>query len=117
VFVKQTRRNAPFIVASPCQSEIKRTLRRASRWQKTAHSLAFRAMHRFHSTQMVNAGFPAPTGYGFERVDAANARLFAGIRHQSKIYTESNQSNFRLIFGDLTSMQTLAIYRQLLIKH
>src|SRR3984957_17326096 len=34
--------------------------------------------------------------------------------HQSKIYTESNDSNFSRIFGDLTSMQTLAIYRRLL---
>jgi hypothetical protein len=45
------------------------------------------------------------------------AGFFAGIRHQSKIYTESSQSTFRQIFADLTSMQTLAIYRQLLIKH
>jgi hypothetical protein len=37
-------------------------------------------------------------------------------RHQSKIYTESNDSNFSRIFGDLTSMQTLAIYRRLLLK-
>jgi len=35
--------------------------------------------------------------------------------HQSKIYTESNDSNFSRIFGDLTSMQTLAIYRRLLV--
>src|SRR3954452_7263779 len=38
------------------------------------------------------------------------------IRHQSKIYTESNQSDFSQIFGDLTSMQTLAIYRRLLVR-
>jgi len=37
-------------------------------------------------------------------------------RHQSKIYTESNDSNFSRIFGDLTSMQTLAIYRPLLVR-
>ena len=37
-------------------------------------------------------------------------------RHQSKIYTESNQSNFSQIFGELTSMQTLAIYRRLLVR-
>jgi hypothetical protein len=37
-------------------------------------------------------------------------------RHQSKIYTESNQPHFSQIFGDLSSMQTLAIYRQLLAK-
>jgi hypothetical protein len=37
-------------------------------------------------------------------------------RHQSKIYTESNQSGFSQIFSDLTSMQTLALYRRLLIR-
>jgi hypothetical protein len=42
--------------------------------------------------------------------------FFAQSRHQSKIYTESNQSGFSRIFGDLTSMQTLAIYRRLLVK-
>jgi len=47
---------------------------------------------------------------------ARKARHFAENRHQSKIYTESNDSYFRLIFDDLTSMQTLAIYRQLLVK-
>jgi len=38
-------------------------------------------------------------------------------RHQSKIYIESNQSGFCQIFGDLTSIQTLAIYRRLLVKN
>jgi len=38
-------------------------------------------------------------------------------RHQLKIYTESNQSDFSRIFGDLSLMQTLAIYRQLLAKN
>jgi hypothetical protein len=36
--------------------------------------------------------------------------------HQSKIYTESNQSDFPRIFGGLTSMQTLAIYGRLLVR-
>jgi hypothetical protein len=36
-------------------------------------------------------------------------------RHQSKIYTESNQSGFSPIFDDLSSMQTLAMYRRLLV--
>jgi hypothetical protein len=45
------------------------------------------------------------------------SRAFAESRHQSKIYTESNHSNFALIFGDLTSMQTLAIYRRLLVQN
>jgi hypothetical protein len=35
---------------------------------------------------------------------------------QSKIYAESNQSNFPQIFGGLISMQTLAIYRPLLVR-
>jgi hypothetical protein len=30
---------------------------------------------------------------------------------QSKIYSESNQSDFSRIFGALSSMQSLAIYR------
>jgi len=38
-------------------------------------------------------------------------------RHQSKIYTESNQSGFSQIFGDLNSTQTLAIYRRLLVRN
>src|SRR6266404_5938429 len=42
---------------------------------------------------------------------------FAESRHQSKIYTESNHSDFTSIFGDLTSMQTLAIYRRLLVQN
>jgi len=45
-----------------------------------------------------------------------NRAFFAESRHQSKIYTESNQSDFPPIFGGLTSMQTLAIYRRLLVR-
>jgi len=40
----------------------------------------------------------------------------AGTDHQSKIYTESNQSGFSQIFGDLTSTQPLAFYRRLLVR-
>jgi hypothetical protein len=43
-------------------------------------------------------------------------RFCCEIPYQSKIYTESNHSDFGQIFGDLTSMQTLAIYRRLLIR-
>jgi Family of unknown function (DUF5330) len=46
----------------------------------------------------------------------ARHRFHRQIRHQSKIYTESNQSDFSQFFGDLTSMQTLAIYRRLLVR-
>jgi hypothetical protein len=66
---------------------------------------------------MVNVGFPASIRYGFEMVDALRAAISRRNRHQSKIYTESNQSHFSRIFGDLSPMQTLAIYRQLLAKN
>jgi hypothetical protein len=36
--------------------------------------------------------------------------------HQLKIYTESNESDFSQIFSGLISMQTLAIYRPLLVR-
>jgi hypothetical protein len=66
---------------------------------------------------MVNAGFPQRVRYGFEMVDARKrVRSITGSRHQSKIYAESNQSDFSHIFRDLTSMQTLAVYRRLLVK-
>jgi hypothetical protein len=42
--------------------------------------------------------------------------IFTEIPRQSKIYTESIQSDFPQIFGDLTSMQTLALYRRLLVR-
>jgi hypothetical protein len=67
---------------------------------------------------MVNVGFPQRARYGFEMVDALPASvLFPERHHQSKIYAESNQSDISRIFGDLTSMQTLAIYRRLLVRN
>jgi hypothetical protein len=65
---------------------------------------------------MVNDGFPARRAYGFEMVDAPGAAAGGESPHQSKIYTESNQSDFSRIFGELISMQTLAIYRPLLAR-
>ena len=42
---------------------------------------------------------------------------FLGARScQSKIYTESNQSDYWKIFAGLTPMQTLGIYRRLLVR-
>src|SRR5260370_31787863 len=61
------------IVAPACQSEIKRTLRRAGRSSKTVASREFRAAHQLHSTRMVNVGFPAQARYGFEMVDTLGA--------------------------------------------
>jgi hypothetical protein len=65
---------------------------------------------------MVNVGFPARLRYGFERVDAQIARISGARAHQSKIYIESNQSDFQPIFGEFTSMRTLTIYRRLLVR-
>jgi hypothetical protein len=70
---------------------------------------------------MVNIGFPPPARYGFETMDAPGAPVRSHYpgenRHQSKIYTESNQPDFSQIFGDFTSMQTLTIYRRLLVQN
>jgi hypothetical protein len=41
----------------------------------------------------------------------------APAARQSKIYGESNQSDFSLIFAALSSMQSLAIYRGLLVEN
>jgi hypothetical protein len=65
---------------------------------------------------MVNVGFPEQTRYGFERVDVPRSWLPRRCRHQSKIYTESNHSDFWRSFGELSSVQTLAIYRPLLAR-
>jgi hypothetical protein len=65
---------------------------------------------------MVNAGFPAHLRYGFEMVDAHRERIRSPGASQSKIYIESNQSDFQPIFGEFTSMQTLTIYRRLIVR-
>jgi hypothetical protein len=66
---------------------------------------------------MVNDRFPPRIPYGFGKVDATKCGAFAANHpHQSKIYTESKESNFLQIFGELISMQTLAIYRRLLVR-
>jgi hypothetical protein len=55
----------------------------------------------------------SPAGVWFRK----GGRLAAGERRrQSKIHTESNQREFLGISGELSSMQTLAIYRRLLVR-
>jgi hypothetical protein len=83
---------------------------------KDLSSRVFRTPCPDQSMRMVNDGFPARIGYGFEMVDGRDTGHFTEIRHQSKIYTESIQWVFTQIFGDLTSMQTLALYRRLLVR-
>jgi hypothetical protein len=61
-------------------------------------------------------GFQRDQAYGFEIVAAPNTRSEVGDPHQSKIYAESNRSDFLQIFDGLSSMQTLAIYGRLLLR-
>jgi hypothetical protein len=66
---------------------------------------------------MVNIRFRQRIGLWFRNGGrGARAHSLAKSRHQSKIYTDSNQSDFLQISGGLTSTQTLAIYRRLVIK-
>jgi hypothetical protein len=58
----------------------------------------------------------SPQPVWFRNGGYAPHRHFTEISCQSKIYTESIQSDFPQIFGDLTSMQTLALYRRLLVR-
>jgi hypothetical protein len=64
---------------------------------------------------MVNAKFRDRWSYGFEMVHARFAARSCRISHQSKIYGESNRWHFSQIFGQLISMQTLAIYQVTLV--
>jgi hypothetical protein len=75
------------------------------------HRRGFDAPRDAHSTRMVNDRFRAASIYGFEMVDArARTNFHAIVAHQSKIYAESNHSNFGKIFGRFTSIETLRIY-------
>ena len=111
-----TRRNAPFIFGPPCQSELKRTLRHRGQPANSVHSPGINALHSVHSTRMVNDRFPAERSMVSKWWTRRLRPLFRVHQHQSKIYAESNHSKFQRIFGQFTSMQTLAIYRRLLIR-
>ena len=65
---------------------------------------------------MVNDRFPAASIYGFEMVDVATADIRAlpsSIENLRRIESFEFSANFR----EFTSMQTLAIYRRLLIRN
>jgi len=63
------------LIAPPCQSEIKRTLRPAIPPSKTVSWRGFARREKVHSVQMVNVRFPERVGYGFEMVDAADVSV------------------------------------------
>src|SRR5882757_4629695 len=108
----QTRRNAPFIFAPPCQSRIKRTLRQRGRLPNTACSRGFRAPYEAHSTRMVNVGFPARWRYGFEKVDAPERLTFpcttSSIENLHRIKSFAFSLNFRRTYlnADTSDLST-----------
>jgi hypothetical protein len=63
--------------------------------------------------QMVNAEFPPPAPYGFELVDTPDGAA-SGIRINRKFTSRPIRENLVQIFDELSSMQSLAIYRELL---
>ena len=88
--------------APPCQSEIKRTLRRGGAAANTAHSRGFHAPRDVHSTRMVNDRFPEPRSiYGFEMVDARARAIFRAIVVINRKFTPNRIiPDFQQIFGD-----------------
>ena len=67
---------------------------------------------------MVNARFPSRVDLWFRNGGCASrANLARDGGHQSKIYAESNHSQFSANFRRFTSMQTLPIYRRLLVRN
>jgi hypothetical protein len=52
---------------------------------------------------MVNGGFPEPTPYGFERVDAGRA---AGLSRNSAINRKFTPNRIIRVFGEFSALQT-----------
>ena len=68
-----------YLIRPPCQSELKRTLRRGDTPANTVHRRGFDAPRDAHSTRMVNDRFRAASIYGFEMVDARARTNFHAI--------------------------------------
>src|SRR4051794_2981330 len=91
LLVRQTRRNAPSIFASPCQSELKRTLRRRDRPTDTVHSRAFHASHDASFDPDGERQVTSRDDLWFRNGGWADGADFSrDSGHQSKIYAESN---------------------------
>ena len=112
-----TPRNACLILPSPCQSELKRTLRRGAPLPISVRSPAFAQASGAHSTGMVNGRFPRAANYGFEMVDARGHAHFAArissIENLHRIKSVGFFANFRRFKFNAT----LAIYRRLLVRN
>src|ERR1700682_2108426 len=102
LFVEQTRRNASFFFVPPCQSELKRTLRRGGRPPNAGYSRGFDAPYDAHSTRMVNVGFPARLRYGFEVVDAQGTLISRtrrlSIENLHRIKSVGFSADFRRVY-------------------
>ena len=103
----------PLSLRAPCQSEIKRTLRRGERPPNTACIRRIFACSRgsfdADGERQVSS---RPPSYGFEMVDAPrDSRFHAARIGINRKFTPNQISRiFRKFSRDLTSMQTLAIY-------
>jgi hypothetical protein len=93
--------NAPLIVAPPCQSEIKRTLRRRLRAPRTVFSPAFAVVAADDSIAMVNVGFPRLARYGFEMVDMPVAAVPVGKNPVNRKFTANRISRFLRSFSPI----------------
>src|ERR1051326_1234566 len=111
---RQIRRaGTPPFRQSPCQSDIKRTLRRSRARQNARFSQPFSAAAAMHSARMVNDGFRRANAYGFEMVDTA---ADAAQARQSKIYERIGSTDSLANFRRIKLRQTLPIYRGLLVR-
>jgi hypothetical protein len=114
--VKQTGRNAPFIVALPCQSEIKRTLRPANCTSEDIGLAGIRAPPYQPFDPDGECPVSGADSYGFEMVMGAALHYWQKVVINRK-FTPNRSNRVSLqIFGKLTSMETLAIYRRLLVS-
>src|SRR6267378_7016871 len=101
------------IVTPPCQSEIKRTLRHTASQPKNVSPPGSTQGETAHSLRMVNTRFPQRIGM-VSKWWTRRAGPFA----RGKPASIENLHRFKSIeiSGSLTSTQTLAIYRRLLVK-
>ncbi len=114
-FVRQTRRNASFVIAaSPCQSELKRTLRRAGPLPNTVHCRGFdAAIHRRICPRMVNDWFRMRRSMVSKWWTRRIRRIWrASAAINRKIYGEIEfRRIFREFSADLLQCETLPVYR------
>src|SRR6516162_4259868 len=103
----------PLVVVPPCQSDIKRTLRRAGSVENAVYHWAFRVAPGAHSPLMVNRRFPFEICSWFRNGGWRRAPQF-GLN--AKFTANRFSPLFSQIARKLNSMQLLAVYRETLVK-